>query len=137
MAFVSSESDFNVKIEGIDGLWATRTGGDAPLDVSLAFNGGDRFPTPVVGKEKPSQLICSRPFQPERDQPLIRDLKQRKGVFRPTIYQIPTFTDGVVVGGDDSVWTECVLTNVKDPDTNAGSSNSGMVELTFQPTGVL
>lgn len=131
-SYAASESDFLVKVVGIEGLWATRTGGDTPTDVSQVFNGGEDYATPVIGKKKPSNLVLTRPYDPRRDQQLSLELRRRQGSFRRTITQQPTLTDGTIVASP-TTWIDCILINVKDPETNSGSSGAAMIELTFTP----
>lgn len=126
----TSESDFLVTVAGIDGFFATCTGGNTPVDTSQAFNGGDPFPTIVVGKIKPAPITVGRPFDPARDQPLAKELRRRIGQFRTTVSSQPLLPDGSVIA-DPDVYPNALLTDVHTPDANAGSANPGVLQLVF------
>lgn len=130
--YAASESHFLIKIEGIEGYWAQRSGGAVSAETSDAFNGGNPWPTTVVGTKSVSEIVCTRPFDPRKHQPLFDDLLRRVGSFRPTISQQPTMSDFAVVA-DPTVWIGCVLKTVELPETNAGSSAPAVMKLTFKP----
>lgn len=132
----SSERQSLVTVAGIDGYFATCSGGNSPADTSEAWNGGDLSPAVVAGPPKPDNVTVTKPFVPERDSALIARLRKLIGIWRTTVSDQSTDA-GLVPLGDATVWTDALLIDVQKPDADAGSGNPKKWGLVFKPSRVL
>jgi hypothetical protein len=126
---ISAARQFLIRVSGIDGYFAERTGGEMSSDASREFDGGSLTPEVLAGPATPGDLTVRRPYKPERDAELLRRLRPLCGRWRTSISSTPTDRDLVAVGSP-TVWTG-VLTGVNDPEADASSGDAARIELTF------
>ncbi len=129
MAYAASESDFLITVDGIQGYWATLAWDGISTETSKSWNGGDDFPTTVVGKSDPGSMTVTRPYDPRVDSDLVHKLIATSG-WRTSASSQPIMNDKTVVG-KPLVFSDIILTAVKPPDSTAGSSAAAMLSLTF------
>lgn len=131
----SAEGDFLVKVTNIDGYFTTCTGGVPTVDTNETFNGGEQTSTIIIGKRKVSNVVVSRPYKPERDTQLCKQLRQVLPGFTTTVSKQPTLSAGSVIG-DPTVWANAQLIRVTEPDANWGTSTAAMMELEFAVSSI-
>jgi hypothetical protein len=120
-----------VSIEGIEGLWATRSGGDVSADVSPVWDGGADHPEQMAGPASSDNITVTRPMDEIRDLGRIKELRKTGvGRFVTTITEQHTTRDLFPIGEPD-VWPEALLVRANVPEYDAGSSDPKVVELEF------
>jgi len=128
----ASKRQHSVSIAGLEGVWATATGGVASVDVSEAYNGGARFPDLTQGRVKYSNLTVERPFNPMRDRAMIRFLEANLGTGWSTTITDQDLDANDVAIGEPTVFTGCVPVTVTPPEYDTAASDAGMVSLEFR-----
>lgn len=126
---IAAQRQFLIKVDGVDGYFATRTGGETTADAAREFDGGSLTPEILTGPAQTGDLTVGRPYKPERDAHLIRLYRPLVGRLRKTITVQPTDAD-LVARGKPTVYNG-VLIGISDPEANAGSGDAARVELTF------
>jgi hypothetical protein len=121
---------FLVKVQGIDGFFAKKTGGEISSENSKAWDGGSLFPDNLTGPGMAANIIVSRVFDPARDNGTIVSLRQQVGKFVTTISSTPTDRDLNAVA-DPAVYPQAVLVALREPDYDAGSGDAAEYELEF------
>lgn len=126
----AAQRQFLVKVEGIDGYWATKSGGNIGADASKVYDGGRLDPDVLSSPAEADDVTVSRPYDPYRDGPLAKDLRRRVGRFRATVSVSPTDEDLVVIG-EAAVYPDALLTGLSEPEADAASGDAARIELTF------
>lgn len=131
----ASRRQFLISIEGIDGRFVSRTGGESSAPVNKAYDGGARVPDLVGGLPEVSNITCGRHFDPDRDGELVARLRLAVGSFRATIQVQPTDFDFVPTG-PKTVYPGALLTRVGDVQPDAESGDLARYELEFAVAAV-
>lgn len=126
---ISAARQFLIRVSGIDGYFAKRTGAETTADATREFDGGSLTPEVLTGPATTGDLVVRRPYKPERDADVLRRVRPLVGRWRTSISATPTDRDLVAVG-KPTVWTG-ILTGVNDPEADAGSGDAAEIELTF------
>lgn len=130
----SANRQFLVSIAGINGYgyWASKSGGEVTADSSKVFDGGTLVPDVLASPPEVGDITITRPYDPERDQPIINMLLGQVGNWRTTISVTPTYGDlSVVRGVKGRTYANCLLTGVREPEPDASSGDASDYELTF------
>lgn len=136
----SSQRQFLVKVDGpvtIEEYFATKSGGEVEGENSEAWDGGKLKPTRLGGPTTVGRVTVTRPYDPERDQPLLKLLRPSVNRDYFTVSIQPTDRDLVALDVEPTVYTNALLARCTDPDADAGSGNPAIVELAFDPEDVL
>lgn len=126
---IAAQRQFLIRVAGIDGYFATKTGGAMEAEASREFDGGSLTPEVMTSPAIPTDVVIGRPFKPGRDAELLRRLRPLTGRWRTSVSQQPTDIDLVPVG-KPTVYTG-VLRAVNDPESDASSGDAARIELTF------
>ena len=126
----SAQRQFLVKFSGVEGYFATKTGGDTTADASDVYDGGKLTPEKLASPPTTDDVVIGRPFDPVRDRPLIRRLRPQVGRMRATVSVQDTDADLVAIG-KPTVYSNALLVGVTDPEADAGSGDAATFELTF------
>lgn len=132
----SAKWQFLVRVDGIEGYWAGKTGGNIAADTNKAWDGGARRPDVLGGRPNTEDVELTRPYDMVRDQAVINALKSRVGEWRTTLTTTPINADmtaGTVVG---DVYSDALLINLSMPEVDASSSDPAEVGLTFAVSDV-
>lgn len=115
--------------KGLD-RWARFSGGEVTRAASRSYNGGARKGDVTWGRTEIGDITVVRPFDPERDRPLLRRLRSSVGVekFTITVSDLDTFDQ--VIGVPD-VYTGCVVTSLPPPEYDETASEGGEFSVTF------
>lgn len=128
------QRDFLVTVEGIDGFFATRTGGETSAETRRVWNGGQTTPEVMADPPVTGNVIVTRPWDPVRDQPLIKRLRPLCGQWVTTVIQQPTDRDlGVIPGVEPDVYSEARLVRIAPSEFNAENGEPDSIELEFAP----
>lgn len=127
----SAKWQFLVRVDGIEGFWAGKTGGSITADTNKAWDGGARRPDVLGGRPNTEDVELTRPFDPIRDQPMINALKSRVGVWRTTLSSQPVNADLTSVAVPGDVYSDALLTKLSVPEVDASSSDAAEIGLTF------
>jgi hypothetical protein len=131
MAFTpSAQRQFLVKVAGIDGFFSTKTGGNISADTTKVYDGGDPTPYVLAAPAEAENVTVGRPFDPNRDSPLLARLRNRVGRDTFTVSVTPTDRDYVVIGAA-TVYPDALLVAVNEPEADASSGDAATLELEF------
>ena len=126
---ISAQRQFVIRVAGIDGYFATKSGGAMTADASREYDGGSLTPEVMTSPATPEDVTVGRPYKAARDADLLRRLRPLVGRWRTSVSQQPTDRDLVPVG-KPTVYSG-VLIGVNDPDADASSGDAARIELTF------
>lgn len=126
----SSQRQFLVKVEGIEGYFARKTGGNIAAETSKAYDGGNPTPDLISSPANAEDVNCGRTWETERDAPLFRRLRPLVGVWRTTVSVTPTDRD-LVVSGEPTTYPGALLVGVTEPEVDASSGDPAEIELVF------
>jgi hypothetical protein len=127
----AARRQFLVRVDGIDGLFGTKTGGEVTSDTTKVFDGGARYPDVISSPPQVSDITVTRPYDPDRDQAVANVLKPQVGALRTTISVQPTQTDLTAAKVPGDVYPNALLTGVKLPEPDSSSGDGATLELTF------
>lgn len=119
-----------VSIEGIPGLWATKTGGDVSADVTPVWDGGTDHPDQLASPASSDNITVSRPVDDDRDLVEMKRIKKQVGRFTATVTVQPTNGDLFPIG-DPDVYPEALLIRASTPEYDAASGDPQVWELEF------
>ena len=117
-----------VSIKDLPGLWASKSGGNITADASPVWDGGSVTPEMMAGPASAENITTGRPFDDQRDLPLLGVLRSRVGKWRTTITVQYTNADLVPIGVP-TVYPDALLVSCNEPEADASSSDSMMLEL--------
>jgi hypothetical protein len=116
-----------VSVEGIPGLWATKSGGTVSADITPVWDGGANAPEQMAGPASADNITLSRPCDDARDIAVAKMLRPQVGTFRGTITVQPT--DGRLFPiGEPTVYPDALLQSMSEPDYDAASSDPQVLE---------
>lgn len=113
--------------------FAQMTGGAVEAETSPVWEGGASYPEQLGGPPSTADLELTRPYRPERDQPIIDALTKGVGSMHFTVTKQPTDADFVKIG-KPTTYPECMLKSVTPPESDASSADSATWSVTFAPT---
>lgn len=126
----STNRQFLVKVSGVNGFFAMMTGGNPKASSTRAWDGGALVPDVLVGPAERSDLTVRRPYDYDRDQPVIDELEPLVGQDdRRTITVWPT--NGKLEPLGRSTTYDGTLMEVIPPQPDAKSSEAADFGLTF------
>lgn len=128
---MSAQRQALIKVEGIDGFFAQKTGGEVGSDTNKGWDGGSRTPQIVAAPPETGDVVVTRPFDPDLHQDLVENLKRRVGTWETTLSITPTYTDLTAAKAKPTVHPKALLTNVRAPEYDASSGDIADFELTF------
>lgn len=126
---IAAQRQFLIKVNGVEGYFATRTGGETTADAAREWDGGSRTPEVMTGPAMTGDVTIGRPYKPQRDGAVLAKLRPLVGRLRTSVTVQPTDGDLVALG-KPTVYTG-VLIGLTDPEANAGESAAARLELTF------
>lgn len=125
----TTQRHFLIKVSGVDGFFASKTGGETTAETSEDFDGGSLDPEILGGPPRTSPITIRRGFKPERDAHMLRLFRPLVGALKKTITIQPT-DEQLVAVGSPFVY-EGLLTGLEDPEIDANSNERARVGLTF------
>lgn len=132
----SAKWQFLVKVDGIEGYFAGKTGGNITADTNKAWDGGAKRPDVLGGRPNTEDVELVRPFDPIRDQPVLNALKSRVGEWRTTLSAQAIYPDMTAVPIPGDVYSDALLIKLSPPEVDASSSDAAEIGLTFAVSDV-
>lgn len=126
----AAQRQFLVGVEGVTGYFATKTGGETSADTTDVYDGGSPTPEKLAAPATTANVTVSRPWDPERDGPVVARLASQVGRWRTTVSVQPTDADLIPVGSP-TVYANALLVRVQDPEADAASGDAATIELEF------
>lgn len=130
----ASKRQFLIKVDGIDGYFAQKTGGEVTSDTNTVWDGGSQTPDIVSAPAQTSDVVLTKPYDPDMHQDLLQNLAARVGTWRTTITETPTYSDLTTARVKPTVYPNALLKGLKRPETDSGSGDAADFELTFAVT---
>lgn len=128
----SAQRFFIVRVVGIGANFATKTGGDITASVTKAWDGGAKRADNIPGSSEIENITVGRTYDPDRDGVLLERLRDRVGEFTSSIVVTPTDRRFIRSSrAKPTVYDDCVLVRIKEPDVDASSSDPATFELEF------
>lgn len=130
----AANRQFLTKVDGISGgwdYWATKSGGEVTADSNKVWDGGTLVPDVLASPAEVGDLTVARPFDPDRDQPILNQLISQVGFWRTTVSIQPTYGDLTAARVKPRVFSNCLLVGVREPEPDASSGDAADYELTF------
>lgn len=130
----AANRQFLIRIDGIQGswpYWATKSGGEVTADSNKVYDGGTLIADVLASPAEVGDLTIARPYDPDRDHDLCTQLIKLVGQWRTTISVQPTYGDLSAAAVKPRVYTNCLLTGVREPEPDASSGDASDYELTF------
>lgn len=132
-----AQRQFLTKVAGLEGFWATFSGGEVSVEHTRQFDGGALTPDLLTGNPSISDITVSRGFDVTRDGPirstLARSLAQGRA-FKTTITRTPTDEDYTPTGVPEVY--EVQLKSVTPSDADANSADAARIQLVFSTRSV-
>lgn len=123
---------WRVKVHGLAEAWATKSGGEVTADTVRVYDGGVAKPDVLAGPAQAGNVTVSRTYDPSRDQPIMRDLIQKVGVWRTSLHCQPLNPDMSVINGRSPLnYTQALLVGVTPPEPDASSGDGSVWSLEF------
>lgn len=130
----SAERQSLITVEGLNGYWQSRTGGDFRYTATKEWDGGALTPDVLTGNGDVTDVTVTRLWDDSRDGPLLPWLLQQNGRWDTTISD--SQTDANLVPTGDVIQYFGRLTGVTPPQGNSSSSAAKKLTLTFSCTRV-
>jgi hypothetical protein len=125
-----AQRQYLVRISGIEGYWATFSGGNITADTNKVYDGGNPVPEVLAGPSEADNITVGRPYDTNRDATMLENLRRRVGVFTATISVQPTDRNYNVIG-KPRVFPNALLVSLTEPEYDATSGDAAQVELEF------
>jgi hypothetical protein len=126
----AAQRQFLVKVAGIEGYFATKSGGNVTSDNNKVYDGGNLTPDILSAPAQAENVTVGRAFDVERDGPILTILRQQVGRRSFTVSVTPTDRD-LNVTGEPVTYPEALLVGITDPDVDAASGDAARFELEF------
>lgn len=125
-----SQRQFLAKVQGIEGYFMTKTGGNISSEVTKAYDGGSAIPDLIAAPKEVENITVSRGFDAVRDGQLLRVLRGKVGVFETTVTVTPTDRDYATID-QPVVYSPALLVGLNEPEVAADSGDLATFELVF------
>lgn len=126
-----TQANFLVKIGGVTvGYFPRCAGGHTRTARSRSWDGGARKPVTLAGFPTQEDLTTGRDYDPERDEPVLRQLRPLAGRFRTVVSVQPTNANLEPIE-QPRVYPDALLVEVNEPETDSGSNTPARFELVW------
>lgn len=126
----AAQRQFLVKVAGIEGYFATKSGGSISADTNKVYDGGADTPDVLAGPAEADNITVSRAYDYNRDEVVLKRLRKQVGKWMTTISSTPTDRDLIAIA-PPNVYPEALLVGITEPDTDASSGDAATYELEF------
>lgn len=127
----AAQRQFLVKVDGILGYFAQKSGGEVTSDATKVWDGGATKPDVIAAPAEAGDVTVTRPYDPERDQEILNSLLTMVGQWYTTVSIQPTEGDMRAARVKPRVYANALLIGVREPETDASSGDAADFELTF------
>lgn len=132
----STQKQFLVKVFGIDGYFASFSGGNTSAEVRKVYDGGSLIPDVLSTPSQTENIVCGRHFDFQRDGALLKSLRKNVGIGVYTVSVTPTNASLVPIGPPDT-YVDCRLVGLRRSDYSSEGSDAATYELEFAPSDVV
>ena len=126
----AAQRQFLVTVKGIPATFAQKSGGERTSEASKGWDGGSEDPFVLAGPASDGDLTLTRPYDPERDQEILTNLRSKVGKWLTTVSIQPLYADMTAVRVPPRVHN-ALLIGVREPEVDASSGEPADFELTF------
>lgn len=126
----SAQRMFLVKVDGIEGYFQTKTGGNITATGTKVFDGGSKVPDIIAGTPDTENITVARAYDSVRDGALCRALRQQVSSWVTTVSVTPTDADFNAVE-QPTVYSNARLLEFHEYDVDSSSGDAAMFELVF------
>lgn len=126
----SAQRQFLVKVTGIRGYFASKTGGNLSSDSSKVYDGGDDQPDVMAGPAEVDNITVSRAYDYERDSEILQSLRERVGRWQTTVSVTPLRRDMTALRRP-TIYPDAMLVGLTEPEVDASSGDAATYELEF------
>jgi len=126
----SAQRQFLIKVAGIDGYFATKSGGNISSDTNKVYDGGSDTPDVLSGPAEADNITVSRSYDLQRDGAVLRRLRKMVGRWETTVSVTATDRDLVAIA-EPQVYPNALLVGLTEPETDASSGDAAEYELEF------
>lgn len=130
----TTKSAFLVTVAGVAGNWRTSSGGVLTAAITKDYDGGATKPDLLGGLVDASDMTVVRSFDPDRDLPILEQLRPLVGRGYFTISKQATDANGTKIG-KPIVYPNCLLSSMSYPDHDSAASAAAEFTLVFGNTG--
>lgn len=131
---IASQRQQLVKVDGFDGYFATKEGGEVSAETGKAWDGGALRAEPMSSPAETSNVTVTKPYRPAIHGPILRALAPKVGRHRTSVSVFDTDPDLGPIG-EPTTYADALLVRLKRPDHDASSSDPGSFELEFAVGG--
>lgn len=128
----SAQRQHAVTIAGIDGVWATATGGDSSVSVAESWNGGAKVPDITLGRKVVGNVTVDRPFSSQRDRAVCRLIENLMGTAWSTTITDQDLDANDQAIGDPVVYTGCTPIKITPPVYDTEKADGSRVSIEFR-----
>lgn len=125
-----AQRQYLTRVSGIEGYWATFSGGNISSDTNKVYDGGNPVPEVLAGPSEADNVTVGRPYDINRDASIVESLRQQVGRFVATISVQPTDRNYNALGRP-RVFPDALLVGLTEPDYDATSGDAAQIELEF------
>ena len=126
----SAQRQFLIKVAGIDGYFASKSGGDVSSDTNKVYDGGSDSPDVLAGPAEADNITVSRAYDYQRDGAILKRLRKQVGRWSTTVSITATDRDLVAIA-EPQVYPDALLVGLTEPETDASSGDAAEYELEF------
>ena len=127
----SSQRQFLWNVDGIAAPFAQKTGGEVTSHAPKVWDGGALTADVIASPPQGGDATLTRPFDPERDGPILDRLLSLVGNWRTTISGQALTGDMRAARTKPRVYPNALLIGVREPEHDASSGEAADYELTF------
>jgi hypothetical protein len=128
---MAAQRQFLVKVLGVEGTFASKSGGRTAADTSRHFDGGSKRPETMAAPAATENVTVGRIFRPVRDRAVLNRLRPLVGIWRTNVSVQDLDGNLIAVPGGLTVYTNALLVGLGDPDHDAESGDPARLELEF------
>lgn len=129
----SSVRQFLVRVDGVEGTFATIEGGNINSETQKVFDGGELRPSVTSTAPDADDITVTRTYRNDRDEEIMRSLRQLVGTWSTTVSKTP-LDAGMNVIGSPVVYSNARLKGLQELTSDAGGTDSAVWGLIFAVT---
>lgn len=126
----SSQRQFLVRVDGLLGFFARKSGGNVSAEVTKSYDGGSLVPDLVSAPPNTDNITVGRTYDPDRDAADLARLRPLVGSLRTTVSVTPTDADLVAIA-PPTTYSDALLVGLNEVEVDAGSGELAEYELEF------
>ena len=126
----AAQYQFLITVDGWDGFFVSRTGGDNQANIQRVYDGGSLVPDLVAGRPVPTNVVVTRHFDPDRDGPILTAFSPQVGRWTTTVHIQPC-DESLSPTGEARIYSAAKLARLSEPSANAQSDDPSTFEAEF------